>query len=134
MVNQDKKNKKYLGIDWGKVRIGLAIGYSETKMAMPFKVVKNINDIINIIRDEEINIVVIGEPRKMQNKNLKMDNEFLKFINLLEDKINIPIKKIDERLSSLAADALEGNKKTKASRDALAAMLILQTYLDSSEL
>jgi len=134
MINQDKTNKKYLGIDWGKVRIGLAIGYSETKIAMPFKVVENINDIINIIRDEQIDITVIGEPRKMRDKNLKMDKDFLKFADLLENKINIPIKKIDERLSSQAADALEGNNKTKAPRDALAAMLILQTYLDSNGL
>lgn len=133
MVNQVKKTKRYLGIDWGKSRIGLAIAYSGIKIAMPFKVVKNMDDIINIIKDEQIDMVVVGEPIKMQNKNLKMDDDFLKFINLLENKIDIPIKKIDERLSSKAADALPGNKKNKAERDAVAAMIILQTYLDMIE-
>lgn len=125
------RNKKYLGIDWGEKRIGLALGDSETKLASPFKVVGGIEEIVNIIKDEGIDEIIIGAPLKMSNSKLRMSNEFLDFFELLKNKISIPIKKIDERLSSKAADALAGDKKTKASRDALAAMIILQTYLDS---
>ncbi|MBU4346967.1 Holliday junction resolvase RuvX [Candidatus Parcubacteria bacterium] len=121
---------RYLGIDWGEKRIGLALGDSETKIATPFKVVGGINEIIKTIKDDEIGMVVVGAPLKMRNAKLKMQDEFLEFLNSLKKKINIPIKTIDERLTSKAADALIGGKKVKASRDAIAAMLILQNYLD----
>ena len=61
------------------------------------------------------------------------DEKYNKFIEELKSKISLPIKTVDERLSSKAADALVGDKKTKASRDEIAAMLILQSYLDTKE-
>ncbi len=132
MVNQAKKNKKYLGIDWGEKRIGLSLADSQTKIATPFKVVGSLGDIIKIISDNKIDVIVVGEPRKMRDRKLAMDKRFLKFAELLKNKVSIPIKTVDERLSSLAAEALPGNKKTKAQKDAIAAMIILQSYLDSN--
>lgn len=121
---------KILGVDWGEKRIGLAIGDSETKIAVPLKIVSGLDEIEQVIQEEGINLIVVGQPFKLRGKKFKMQDEFLKFINLLKEKIKIPVKAIDERLSSQAADALAGEKKTKAPRDAIAAMLILQTYLD----
>lgn len=120
----------YLGIDWGEVRIGLALGDDEIKIASPFKVVGSINEIIQVIKDEDIDVVILGKPLRMSNADFRMSNEYNEFIDLLKKKVNIPIKFVDERLSSKAADALVGDKKTKAPRDAVAAMLILQSYLD----
>ena len=122
--------KKYLGIDWGEKRIGLALGDSEIKLATPYKIVNGIDEIIKIIKEEKIDVVVIGKPLKMQNEKLKMQDEFLDFLVLLKKRLDIPIETVDERLSSKAVDALPGDKKTKAGRDAVAAMLILQNYLD----
>ena len=132
MKNNKFKNLKFLGIDWGGVRIGLALGDSEAKLATPFKVVGSINDIKQVVKEEDIDVMVVGKPLKMQNAKLKMQNEFLDFLNLLKEKVGIPVKTIDERLSSKAADALFGDRKTKAPRDAIAAMLILQSYLDAA--
>lgn len=127
-----EKHKKYLGVDWGEKRIGLALGDSETKIATPYKVVGNIDEVVEVMQDEDVDIIVIGRPTPITN--LKITNkEYNKFVNELKEKISIPVKAVDERLSSKAADALEGDKKTKAPRDAVAAMLILQTYLDSSQ-
>ncbi len=120
----------YLGIDWGEKRIGLALGDNEIKIATPYKVVGGVDEIIKIIKDEDIDAVVIGKPLRMANADLRMSDEYSEFVNLLKKKVNISIKFVDERLSSKAADALVGDKKTKAPRDAVAAMLILQTYLD----
>jgi len=122
--------KKYLGIDWGEKRIGLALGDSLTKTATPFKVVGTIEEIVKIIREEEINVVVLGKPLKMSDVEYRMSDKFLDFLALLKEKISIPVETIDERLSSMGADALLGDKKTKAPRDTVAAMLILQNYLD----
>ncbi len=128
--DHEKLNKKYLGVDWGGARIGLAIGDSTTKLAVPFRVVGSLDDILPIIKDEAIDVVVVGQPLSMQDVKSKMSDGFLNFLNLLKNKVDIPIKEIDERLSSKQADKLFGDKKTKAPRDAVAAMLILQTYLD----
>jgi putative Holliday junction resolvase len=126
----NNKIEKYLGIDWGEKRIGLALGDSLTKTATPFKIVGGIQDIIKIVKEEEIDVIVIGEPLKMSDIEYPLSDDFLKFLKALKNKLQIPVEKIDERLSSLGADALLGDKKTKAPRDTVAAMLILQNYLD----
>lgn len=121
----------YLGIDWGEKRIGLALGDSETKIASPFKVVARLEDVLNVIKDEDIDVVILGKPVRIMNYELGITNkDYNKFVLDLKNKSAAEVVLIDERLSSKAADALLGDKKTKASRDALAAMLILQSYLD----
>ena len=121
---------KYLGIDWGEKRIGLALGDSETNIAMPYKTVKNIDEIRKIIKQENIETIVIGKPLSIANSQFPISREFNKFITDFKKYIKIPIKLFDERLSSKAADKLTGGKKAKAGRDELAAMIILQSYLD----
>ena len=126
----DLKLEKYLGIDWGQKRIGLALADSETKLATPFKVVKNLSEVLDIIEKEGINEIILGLPLKMKNTKSETQAEFRNFKNNLKAKVNLPVLEVDERLSSKAADALSKDKKAKALRDALAAMLILQSYLD----
>ncbi len=131
---------KYLGIDWGEARIGLALADSETKLATPFKVIKDLSEIIKVIKNEEINEMIIGIPYQITNYQLPITDKYNKFLELLKKEIDIPIRTIDERLSSKAADQLSGGKKTtrttlklrraRAPRDAVAAMIILQSYLD----
>lgn len=123
--------KIYLGIDWGSKRIGLAIGDSSTRMASPFQVVGDLEEIVSIISYEEVDEIVIGEPLKMQDVVMDLDRSYIEFVANLERSTQLPIIKIDERLSSKHADSLPGCKKTKAARDAIAAMLILQSYLDT---
>jgi len=125
--------KTYLGIDWGSKRIGLAIGDSSTRLASPFQVVGDIEEILAIISFEEIDEIVIGKPLKMYDVVSDMDSAYIEFVEELEREVEIPIAKIDERLTSKHADSLPGDKKTKASRDSVAAMLILQSFLDTLE-
>lgn len=130
MTFKSTNNKKYLGIDWGEKRIGLALGDNETGVATPFKVAGGIDEVVQIIKEEGIDMAVVGKPLKMANVDLRLSNDFVKFLDLLKKKVKIPIKTVDERLTSKAADALVGDKRTKAPRDAVAAMIILQSYLD----
>ncbi len=161
-LNKDSEIIKYLGIDWGEARIGLALADSETKLATPFKVVNSPEEIIKVVADEAIDLVIIGVPYPLPTqffpqqrdpvKAVTISKQFTNFINDLKTKIKIPIEFIDERLSSKAADARSGNKKTtrttlptaprlrgsrklrraRVLRDAVAAMIILQTYLDKT--
>ncbi len=131
----------YLGIDWGEKRIGLALADGETKIATPFKVAANVAEVLKAAAEEEIDVVVLGKPSSITNNQLQITNEkYNKFIDELMSKVKVPVELVDERLSSKAADALIGTKKiyppkprrrrAKASRDEIAAMLILQSYLD----
>jgi putative Holliday junction resolvase len=120
---------KYLGIDWGEKRIGLALADSETRIATPYKVVNNLDELIAVIKHENPDRLVLGLPIAMsglETKRLSLDI----FIASLKSRTDKPIEFADERLTSKAADALVGGKKTKAPRDAVAAMIILQSYLD----
>ena len=130
----DYLEKKYLGVDWGKKRIGLALGDSETKLASPFCVVAKENDVINTVNKEKIDFIIIGQPIKMSGAKDNFTAGFEEFLNFIKNNCNVPVKLIDERLTSKAADALSGTKKTKAARDSLAAMLILQSYFDRENL
>ena len=123
---------KYLGIDWGEKRIGLALGDSETKIATPFMTVGSIEAVVKVIKDEQTDAVVLGKPLSISNFQFSISKQFEDFLNELKSKIGIPVELVDERLSSKAADALLGDKKTKAGRDEIAAMIILQTYLDKN--
>lgn len=126
-----EENKKFLGIDWGEKRIGLATADAETSIALPLKTVSNLAEILMVITEEGIDAVVLGRPQKMNGE--KADNPlWLNFVDRLKIESGKPVELLDERLSSLAADALAGDAKTKAGRDEVAATIILQDYLDSN--
>jgi len=121
----------YLGIDWGEVRIGLALADGETKIATPFKVVADLAEVLKVIEEEEIDVAVVGKPISIKDHEFRITNEnYNKFLKDLRNLSKIRVESFDERLSSKAADTLVGDKKTKSSRDSIAAMIILQSYLD----
>lgn len=124
---------KYLGIDWGEKRIGLAVAEPETNLALPLVTVASLSEVLEIIRAEEITALVLGVPVKMSDPHYELNPAFLKFADSLTTQTQLPVHQIDERLTSLAADALGGSAKTKAGRDEVAATLILQTYLDKQQ-
>lgn len=126
----DFELKIYLGIDWGEKRIGLALGDNETKMATPFKTVEDINGLVKTALEENVDVLVVGHPIKMRGIQEGINPKFSVFFEELKNKLaDKEIVLIDERLSSKAADALPGGD-LKASRDEVAAMLLLQEYLD----
>lgn len=122
-------HEQCLGIDWGEKRIGLAIGNSETKLASPLGVAKDIDELKKIIIKEKIDKLILGEP--VNNQMQKINKPFLDFVKLLEKEINLPISLIDERFSSQAADSLDPDARRDGKRDEIAAMIILQSYFDT---
>lgn len=125
---------KILGIDHGLKRVGLAMGDTETKIATPFGliIVENqeqlLNEIKKIVTSEAVDVVVVGEPLGLMGQDTtqsKIINEFVD--QLKEQKLVVVLS--DERYSSLRADeAIESG--SKKSRDELAALYMLQDYLD----
>ena len=122
---------RYLGVDWGEKRVGLALADSENKVATPFKTVSGPQSLLSIIESDNIDEVVIGHPIKMSGQS--SDNQrFLQFVQVITSKLKgkkVKVILIDERMSSLEADS-RMNKKINNNRDSLSAMIILQSFLD----
>ena len=132
-----------LAIDHGTKRIGLAVGSAETGTAAPLKVVEHrgeaalIEDIKAVIAGERIDQVVVGLPLSKDGGASAQAEVVRAFTAKLEEALTIPVVLEDERLSSREIEshmeAMGGKKAWRASgldRDAAAATLFLQTYLD----
>jgi putative transcription antitermination factor YqgF len=126
---------KYLGIDYGKRKVGLAL--SEGVYASSWKIitVSGLKDaltkMMQIIEAEKVDCVVIGKPESGEARTITL--QFIKELKKALPKLSIIEK--EETLSSQKAleQMIEMNvsKKARKSEDAYAAALILQEYLDS---
>lgn len=120
-----------LGIDWGEKRIGLALGHTETKLASPLTSVGSLEAVLDIAKQEEAERLVIGVPFHAEGGRKALDEAFTAFLEALEARSGLPVTRIDERFTSQLADTLGGKKNKDGERDAIAAMVILQSYFDS---
>ena len=117
---------KVLGIDYGTSKVGLALGDTKLKLATPFKVVKP-EELVLVIEKlaerEDLEFVVMGLPLGMNGRETDQTKEVREFAEKLKKEISVDLAFEDERLST--AQAKRENKD-----DAVAAMYILQSYLD----
>ncbi len=132
---------RYLGLDLGRKRIGLALSDHTGLIASPIGVIQVQNqeqvftEIIRRVVEYEVEKLVIGLPIQLNGKEGIEAERARAFAADLETRLTIPIMFMDERLSSVAAERLlldAGHKKQKrrANIDATAAALVLQTALD----
>lgn len=126
---------KYLGIDFGSKRVGLAISDDEGHLAFPLVVVPNdpnlVESIEKIIKEKNITVVVLGESKNFKGEPNKIMAEIEKFKKLLEEKTDLPIFLEPEFLTSFQANQTSRELGgTQDSTDASAAAIILQSYLD----
>jgi len=86
--------------------------------------------------EKEVSRIIIGLPRNMDGSLGEMANEVLVFVDALKEKSNLPVNTFDERLTSAEAERVLiqadlSRKRRKTLKDSLAAVLILQGYLES---
>jgi putative Holliday junction resolvase len=130
------RNNIFLALDVGERRIGVAIGDSGVRIAVPFDVVevdgKELERIAKLIIDEKIDTVVVGYPRNQSGEPTAQTTYVEDFAATLKD-IAPRIVFQDESLTSvLAEEQLKTLKKpyTKGDIDSQAAAIILQDYLE----
>ena len=125
---------KYLGIDYGTKRVGLAISDELGQMAFPSAVIQNDNKLIEklkaIIDEKEIKKVVIGESKNYKMEDNLIMQEIMDLKAVLENEKNIDVILHPEVLSSMQAEQIQGKNQML---DASAAAIILQSYLDSQD-
>ena len=88
-----------------------------------------------LIRDKEVELILVGMPRNMDGSYGPAAQKVQEFVAALKGAVSVPIKTWDERLTSAQANRLliQGNvrrDKRKAKVDAMAAAILLQSYLD----
>jgi len=133
---------RYLAIDYGNKRTGLAIcDHSET-IASPLAVIVSrkelLNRIIDIVKTENVDAIVLGLPLNMDDSAGPQAKLVRKFADQLKKHLDLPIHFQDERLSTFGAEQKLADfdftrKKKKQRLDAIAAADILQTFLDAKK-
>lgn len=135
---------RLVGIDFGNVRIGLAISDAQKRIALPLKVIragkdfKATSELIckELSSYQGIEAAVIGLPLELSGKEGPMAQAVRAFAVLFQEVSSLPIIFWDERLTSAQVerflkDAGMNRKKRAQHSDEMAATTILQNYLDS---
>jgi putative Holliday junction resolvase len=134
---------RVLGLDFGSRRIGVALSDVMGITACPFTVIdrqsndKTFEELGRIIKDQDVTLIVLGDPLNMDGSHGIITEDVKAFARKLEEKFNVGVKFMDERLTSLQAERIleeeadYSRAKRKGLRDKVAAALILQSYLDS---
>jgi len=118
-----------LGIDFGERFIGLAIKKHNISIPYAHKIIDTkftnlITELTNITKKESITKIIVGYPKGLTNKQTRMSNLVNDFIdNDLKNNFDIPVVKVDERLTSKAIKNAS-NKRI----DDLSAVKILETF------
>lgn len=123
---------RYLGIDFGAKRIGVAISDEAGGFAFPKETIANdakvLDHISDIIAKEHIAAIVIGDARAANGADNPVTFEADRFAEALEEKAHIPMHRAWEAWSSVEA----GRFAPKGVHDdSAAAAIILQRFLDS---
>ncbi|MBM6689577.1 Holliday junction resolvase RuvX [Fusobacterium mortiferum] len=134
--------KKYIALDVGDVRIGVAKSDIMGILATPLEVidrrkVKAVKRIEEILTQENTKSLVIGIPKSLDGTEKRQAEKVREFIEKLNKNIEgLEIFEVDERLTTVSADRLlnESNKKGALEKrkvvDKVAAAIILQSFLD----
>ena len=136
---------KYLGLDLGTKTLGLATSDKTGLIATSYKILRHneeydklIPELADIIKEQQIDELVLGLPKNMNNTIGEHGEICLAFKEKLEETFQIPVHMQDERLTTRQAESLlisndTSRKKRKKVIDSLAATIILQSYLDRKE-
>jgi len=125
---------RYLGIDYGTKRVGLALSDESGVMAFPHSVLENnanlLKSILSIIEEEEVKVVVIGHSIDKDGKENVIHEEVKELITELTLETGLPVHLEPEQYSTQEAITIQGrNKQT----DASAAAIILNSFLTKSK-
>jgi putative Holliday junction resolvase len=133
---------RYLAIDYGAKRTGLAVCDRGETIASPLTVIQGQKELIKkiseVVEKEDIEAVVLGLPLNMDGSEGAQSKLVLKFGKQLQNNLKIPVLLQDERLSSFSAEekltpANYTRGKRKKRLDAVAAAEILQSFLEQNK-
>jgi putative pre-16S rRNA nuclease len=151
-VNTAGRSDQILAIDYGRVRIGLAIADAQQGLAQPLATLERTNRnedmrrLRELARDYSVKLVVVGLPLRLDGTRGEMAEEAERFAKRVRKQIGVPVEMADERLTSWEAERQleeQFGRKSKLSDsaskkkpvekfavDSMAAAIILRDYLE----
>jgi putative holliday junction resolvase len=132
---------RIIAIDYGQKRVGIAVTDELKMIANPLTTIHS-KDVVTFLKEyiakENVECIVVGEPKQMDNSESKSAKFTEPFIRLLLKTFPlIPIKRIDERFTSkiafqtlIDAGLSKKDRRNKALVDTISATIILQSYLE----
>ncbi len=135
---------KYLALDVGERRVGVAIGGSDLRIATPIDVIErrsleqDTHAFNEIAAKYSVDQLIVGLPRNMDESVGPQAESVQAYAEKIAQALNLPLTLWDERLTTVDATARIAStgahgKKSRRTLDAIAASVILQDYLDSQE-
>lgn len=132
---------RFLGLDYGEKRIGIALTDPLKIFSKPFTVIFNtgfenvLKELKNIVKSQNVNKIIVGLPLNLKGEDTKKTIEVREFTEKLQASIEVDIEFQDERYTSVDAEQSlkESGHSIMESRqkvDAVAASLILRSYLN----
>lgn len=137
--------KKYIALDIGDVRIGVAKSDILGMLAIPLETidrrkVKSVKRIVEICKENNTTSIVVGIPKSLDGTEKRQAEKVRAYIEKLKKEIeNLEIIEIDERFTTVSADNIlnDLNKKGAIEKrkvvDKVAASIILKTFLDMNK-
>lgn len=142
---------RYLGVDYGRKRVGLALSDATGTLARPWETLVSGGPAAasaalvqarlsrfarESLDDDRVEAIVVGLPRRLNGEDNEQTAEARRFATALADATGLPVHLQDERLTSHEAEMRLGERERdwrarKSKLDAAAAAIILQDYLDS---
>ncbi len=133
---------RILAVDHGEKRIGLALSDPTATIASPLKVIEHVSRVIdaaqvaNLAAENEIGLILVGQSFDEEGKPNLAGRRAAKFAQALREQTQIPVELFDESFSTQDARGAvieigASRKKRAGHHDALAAVMILRSYLES---
>ena len=138
-------DKRVLGIDFGSVRVGVAVSDPLRIIAQSIGTFANnatiLDEIVKCANEYDVGLVVVGMPYTLKGEKGTKADEVDKFIAMLKERLHVDVVSLDERFTSrIAQHTLIQMGTTKKQRrmnkgrvDAMASALILQSFLDQTK-
>jgi putative Holliday junction resolvase len=123
---------KYLGVDYGAKRVGIAVSDAAGMIAFPRTTIENGSDIVariaRLVAEERAEVIIVGDTRSFSGRENEVTKESDEFAGRLREATGLPVHRVSEVHSSVEASRYspDGN----AHDDSAAAAFILQRYLD----
>jgi putative Holliday junction resolvase len=134
---------RIVGLDLGDRRIGVAAAEEETRVAIPVATLTVAGDavdaIVQLVQDQRADELVIGLPLSMSGAIGSQAQHVMSVVQQLGLRLSIPVRTWDERLTTVQAGRSMGSPQKRGrsrggaagpGRDAVAAAILLQAYLD----
>lgn len=133
---------KIMALDVGRSRIGVAFSDPDQTLAFPHAAIdrasepEDIAAVLDLAQESDVQDIVVGLPLSLSGEAGPQAREVTRFARSLSARAEVPVTTLDERYSTVQAERLMRQAGQQPSRnrpdvDAMAAAIILQSYLDS---